>query len=297
VDRFHNIGDCVLTLLDAEARGSFRGTGRFVAQGLEEPQHPVGARGRANHDRANQAVAQFFDQIVEYLVARRLDVFEQLLHQLVVVIGELFQHRKARLLLAGGIFALDRHDLAFGGFAIDEGALEREIDEALDDVVLPDRNLAQYERHARRGLQERERLAHALVGLIDLVDEDEAGNLAVFQLAHDQLQLRQLALVGLADDDRGIDRRECGAHVLSEFDRAGAIEKRIGVAEKFSRGDGELHAHAVGAGFGRGVAHGRAGFDGTGALYGAGAFEDRFEEGGLAGLKGADKRDAARAPV
>ena len=39
-------------------------------------------------------------QIVEHLVARRRHVFQQLLHQLVVIIGELLQHGEPRLLLS-----------------------------------------------------------------------------------------------------------------------------------------------------------------------------------------------------
>ena len=58
--------------------------------------------------------------------------------------------------------------------AVDEGALQREVDEAGDDVVLPDRDVAQHQRHAARRLQHLERLAHAGVGLVDLVEEQDA---------------------------------------------------------------------------------------------------------------------------
>jgi hypothetical protein len=109
--------------------------------------------------------------------------------------------------------------------------------------------------------------------------------------------LRQFALVGLADDDGGIDRGERRTHVLGEFDGTGAIEEGVGVAEKFGRGDGEFDAHAVGACLGPGIAHGGAGLDGAGALHGAGTLEDRFQERGLAGLEGADEGDAARPPA
>ena len=42
--------------------------------------------------RTDETVAQFLGQIVEDLVARRLHVLEQLLHQLVVVVGQRLQH-------------------------------------------------------------------------------------------------------------------------------------------------------------------------------------------------------------
>ena len=81
-----------------------------MAQRLEEPQHAVRPRSGAHQYRANQAFAQFAPQIVEHLVARRLDVFEQLLHQLVVMIGERLQHRKARGLFQIGGVAFERND-------------------------------------------------------------------------------------------------------------------------------------------------------------------------------------------
>ena len=104
--------------------------------------------------------------------------------------------------------------------AIDKGAFQRQIDEARDQIAVPDRDLAQHQRNPRRRLQGRERLANTLVGAVDLVEEQKARNAQVFQLAQDDLKLRQLLLVGLADHDRGIDRRDRGAHVVRELDRA-----------------------------------------------------------------------------
>ena len=104
-------------------------------------------------------------------------------------------------------------------------------------IAVPDRNLAQQQRHARGRLQQLERLAHALVGLVDLVEEQEARDVQVFELAQDQLQLRHLLLVGLADHDRGIDRRQRRAHVVDEFDGAGAIDEGVAVAHEIGGGD------------------------------------------------------------
>ena len=102
------------------------------------------------------------------------------------------------------------------------------------DLAGPDRDLPQQQRHARRRLQHRQRLAHALVGLVDLVEEQEARDLELFELAQDQLQLRDLLLVDLADDDGGIDRRQHRAHVVDELDRARTIDEGVGVAHETS---------------------------------------------------------------
>src|ERR1700684_2534867 len=131
------------------------------------------------------------------------------------------------------------------------------------------------------------------VALVDLVDEQDAWDFLVFQLAQDELELRHLLLVHLADDDSDVDCRQHRAHVVDEFDRARAVEERIIVAHEIRGGGGELDAHAVMARFLAGVADRIAGFDGALALDRAGAGQDRLEQRGLAALERADQRDAA----
>ena len=207
-----------------------------MPQRLHQPQHAVLACRGTQQYRADQAFAQFAGEIVEHRVARRRDVLQQLLHQRVVVIGELFQHREAGFLLAVEIAAFQRHHFGRLVFAIDEGALQREIDKTFDQLAVPDRDLAQHQRYARGRLQRRQRLADALVGPVDLVQKQKARNAQFLELAQDDLQLRQLLLVRLADHDRGIDRRKCGAHVVRELDRAGTIDKSVAVAHETGGG-------------------------------------------------------------
>ena len=161
-------------------------------------------------------------------------------------------------------------------FAVDEGAFQRQIDEAGDQVAVPDRNLPQHQRNPRRRLQRRQRLADALVGAVDLVEKQKARNAEILELAQDDLKLRQLFLVGLADHDRGIDRRQRGAHVVRELDRTGTIDKGVAVAHEACRGGGEADAHLVAAGFGAGIADGSSGVDAAGARDRAGARQYRF---------------------
>jgi hypothetical protein len=158
-----------------------------MAQRLHQSQHAVLARRRSKQHRTDQPFAQFAGEIVEHGIARRLDILQQLLHQRVVMVGELFQHREARFLLAVEIAAFEVDDLGGLVLAIDKGAFQREIDETFDQVAVPDRNLAQHQRHARRRLQGGERLADALVGAVDLVQEQKAGNPELLELAQDDL--------------------------------------------------------------------------------------------------------------
>ena len=134
--------------LDAEPLRRFADARRLVAQRFQEPQHAIRARGDAEQHRTNDAVAQFLREIVEHLVARRLDILEQLLHQLIIVIGQRLQHGEARFFLAIEIFTLELDDLRRRMLFVDIGALEREIDEAGNDVAVPDRNLAEQQRRA-----------------------------------------------------------------------------------------------------------------------------------------------------
>src|SRR5258708_10601504 len=112
------------------------------------------------------------------------------------MIGELFQHREAGFLLAVEIAALQRHDFGSLVLAIDEGAFQRQVDEAGDQVAVPDWNLPQHQRYPRRRLQGRKRLADALVGPVDLVEKQKARDAEIFEFAQDNLKLRQLFIVG-----------------------------------------------------------------------------------------------------
>ena len=292
VHGLEHIGQRILRRSRAEPLGGLGDAGRFMAQRLHQPQHAVLARRRAEQHRTDQAFAQFAGEIVEHVVARRLDILEQLLHQRVVVIGELFQHREAGFLLAVEVAAFERHD--FGGLvlAIDEGAFQREVDEARDQVAVPDRNLPQQQRKPRRRLQGRERLADALAGAVDLVEKQEARDAEILEFAQDDLQLRQLLLVRLADHHRGVDRRQRGAHVVREFDRAGAIDEGVAVAHEVGGGGGKADAHLVVAGLGAGVADRGSGIDAAGLGDGAGARQDGFEKCGFTALERAHQRDA-----
>src|SRR5205823_788472 len=107
----------------------------------------------------------------------------------VVMISELLEHREPRLFLAVAVVAFERNHLGRRMLAIHKCALKREIDKSLDQVAAPDRDLTQHKRNAGCGLQCRERLANALLGFVNLVQEKEPRNIELFELAQDQLQL------------------------------------------------------------------------------------------------------------
>jgi hypothetical protein len=284
-----------LGVLELEALGRLVDERCLVAQGLQQAQDAVAVLGRAQQHRHDQSILHLLDEVGEHLLARRLHVGQKLLHELVVVVGKLLQHLEARFRLA----LLDRRghvdDLGVGLRAIDEGALQCQVDEARGHAVLPDRDLAQHERLGARGLQHGEDVAHLGVEGIDLVEEQEAGNAPVLELLEDELQRRNALGIGLAHHDGGIACGQRQRALVLELDGARAIDESELVVEKGGVGDVELDAHAVVAGLGRGVAHGvLVGYLAL-ARDGAGARQDRFQQGRLAGQVRPDQCDAAGA--
>ena len=176
--------------------------------------------------------------------------------------------------------------------AVDERTFQREIDEALDQLALPDRDLAQHQRHARGGLECRERLADALVGAVDLVEEQETRDLQLLQLAQDDLKLRQLLLVGLADHDRGVDSGKRCAHVVGELNGTGTIEEGVAVAHETRGGGSQADGHLVMTGLRGGVADGCSGVDAAGAGDCARSRQYCFEKCGFTALERAHQCDA-----
>ena len=291
VHRAHGLADRRARIGDAEARAGLRDGRGLVPQGLQQARDAIAAFGRADQHRHDMAVAQFAREIVEHLIARRLDVGNQFLHQRVVVIGQLFQHRVPRFFFTRQIAGGHVDDGRGRMLAVDEGAFEREVDEAGGDAVLPDRYLTQQQRRARGGLQQPQRLVHALRGGVDLVEEDEARDAEFLEFAQDELQRGNLARIGLADDDRRVTHRQDVAHFVGEFDRARAVDESVAVAEIIGGGDIGLHAHGVGARLGAGIADRRAVAHIALARYGAGARHDALEERRLPALEGADQRN------
>ena len=178
--------------------------------------------------------------------------------------------------------------------AVDEGALERQVDEAGGDAVFPERNLPQQQRGARGRLDQRQRLAHRAAGQIDLVQEQKSRDAHLLELAQDDLQSRGLARIGFADHHRGVADRQHPAHVVHELDRSGAIDERHPVAHVIDVRDVRLDAHRVGARFGAGIADAGALAHRALPRRAAAACEQALEQAGLAALERADDRYQSR---
>ena len=176
---------------------------------------------------------------------------------------------------------------------VDEGALQRQVDEAGDLLAVPGRDLA---RDQRRGADRRQRgqqVGQRAAGQVHLVDEEGVRHAQPLQLAQRRLQQGGLGRVGLGDHDGQVDGRQGGVEVGAEFQGAGAVDHRIAVAHEVEAGEVQLHRMAAGARLGAGVADLLAA---DAPIDGAGDLQQGFHQGGLAGAGGAHERQSAHGP-
>ena len=116
---------------------------------------------------------------------------------------------------------------------VDEGAFEREIDEAGDDVAGEGRNLAQQQlrratpaaaSRARREWWSRPCRSCSGTGSAEFCWSSSSRRISC--------SCGIFFSSSLADHDGGIDRRQRRAHVVDELDRAGTIDERVAFAHE-----------------------------------------------------------------
>ncbi len=227
----------------------------FMAQRFQQSPHAIVAFRRPHQRGHQQPVRQILRQIVEHLIARRLGIRKQFFHQVLVVIGELFQHLEARFAFAILDLARKLDHFAFRMCAIDKGAFQREIHKSRHHIVFPDRYLAQQQRLVARILQHGEQRAQASARFVDLVHKQEMRNVQIVEPLQIGLQHLHLGGLRLAHHHRRIDAGQDIQRVLQKFDGAGAIEKGETFTEISCRRAIHFHAHLAGARFGARIAH------------------------------------------
>src|SRR5262249_9573360 len=134
-----------------------------------------------------------------------------------------------------------------GAAAIDPGALERQIDEAINLSVFPDWDLAQQEWRIARFLQHSENVAQRACRLVDFVEEQEMRDFQIGEPLKIRAQQLHLGRLGLADDNRGINARKQIQCLLEELDGTRAIEKRETLVDKPRSRAIDFDAHLSGA--------------------------------------------------
>jgi len=272
-----------------------------VTQGLQKTAHAVLAIAGAQQHGRDLVGAEL---VVQVAIDQRLlgrDILDQLLEELVVELRQRLQHLAARFALARQ--DLGRHLDQVGSAArlVAIGALAHEVDIAHRLLAavgrgMADRYLAQQQLARRDGLQRRQHVAHADLGGIDLVDEDDMGDVVVFDELQERRQRHDALGRRLADHDGRVAHGERRKGVVLEFDRAWNVEKSPLIAEVVDRGDVDLGAHAALARLGRTVADRGACARRPAPADGPRGVEDALEQAGLAReIRPAQRHHAVRA--
>ena len=106
-----------------------------------------------------------------------------------------------------------------------------------------------------------EAFAAAGLGVVHLVDEDNAGNAGLVGIAPDALADRLDAVLGVDHHDGRFHGQQCRARLVGKHVKAGSIDKIDFDALPLGKGDGVLHGCAAGyflfviSGYGRAIFH------------------------------------------
>ena len=127
--------------------------------------------------------------------------------------------------------------------------------------------------------------AAAGLGVVHLVDEDDAGDVGLFGISPHALGDGLDAVLGIDQDDGGFDGQQGGAGFVGEHVKAGSVDEIDLDALPLGKGDGVLHGDAAGYFFFVIGGDGRAVFD---AALGWGHFrgmQQSGDQGGLAAVR------------
>ncbi len=142
----------------------------------------------------------------------------------------------------------------------------------------------------------RQHVAHADLGGIDLVDEDDVRDVVVLDVFQERRQRHHALGRGLADQHGRVAHRERREGIVLELDRTRDVEEAPLVAEIVDRGDVDLGAHAALARLGGAVADRGACARRSAPADGPRGVEDALEQAGLARqIRPAQRHHAMRA--
>ena len=262
-----------------------------MAQRFQEPAHAPRAVRRAEQHRHAEAFAGFAGEVLEHFLRGRGLVHQQLLEKLVIVVGELLEHMGARFDLALLKLRRDLDPLGFLARPIFERALQRQVDEAVHFLAVPNRNLAGDQRRYAHRLERGQEVADPAVGLVDAVDEDQMGDAELVERAQRRGGEGRPRRVGIDDDDRDVGDRQRPRAVGGKADRARAIEDCERVVEILEIVEVELGRAAALSRFRARIADAGAVGRRSQSIGGAGCEQHRLGKAGLSRAGGSHQRD------
>ena len=162
--------------------------GRFVPQRFQQPPNAKAVQGRAEEHRHDQTAVEVGNEVGEHRIAAWIEVREQLLHQVIVEVGQLLEHVEARVGLLRRQIAHQVYLLRGLARPIDEGPFQGEVYETSDLILLDQWDLARHQRRSGGLRQGRHEFVKAAARLVDAVDEDRMRDTAILQRLQDRLQ-------------------------------------------------------------------------------------------------------------
>ncbi len=217
--------------------GTALGIGKRRLRGRREPffdgvYQRLDARARktgGNQNRDDLIVTALVAEIALDLVERGLDAFEQLLHQMIVEIGHRLQELDVQTIGGVGdvggnrLFSLRR--LRRSGArreAVSRHA--REVDVTRERLRASERQLFGDDVAPVGVLQRGERLREIGARAVHLVDHEDVGHPKRLEVVDDSLRLHDARRIGLDDDDRGVDARQCLLRLFEEIDEPRRVD-------------------------------------------------------------------------
>ena len=214
VERFEKLNSCSTSWVDTAPPGSQADTGSIVAQGFQQAADAVVFLARADHHRHNQILSDIALQMAIDFLLRRDGVFQQLLQQGIVKVGQRLQHFQARLFFA--VEELVGNGDEFGGlaFLVAVGAFADQVHIAGNLFALADGHLAQHQRALRNRLIGLQHIAHPHFGRVHLVDEQHVRDGVLVQEMQQRGDGQRALWLGFADDDGNIRHHAGGLGIL-----------------------------------------------------------------------------------
>ncbi len=210
------------------------------------------------------------------------------------MIGQLFQHMEARMAFISLQLFGERDLLRLLACFIMIGPFQREVDEAIDPIARPDRDLPGDERGGAHGGEGRKQILDAAPRLLDLVDEQGVRNARAFELAQCGLCQRGAGGVRIDDDDGQIDRIESDGRVIGKAGRARNIDEGEMIPHPFELHEIEFGRASPLSRFRTCIADAGASFDRSLSRNSPADVHYCFREAGFTCSGGADQRNGAR---
>ena len=237
---------------DPQPLGGLPGRRRLMAQRLPQPPYAKVRLPRAEKHRHHLRALQGAGQVLVDLLLGRFDLFEQLLEQGVVKIGELLDQPAARRPFLFPEPVGQRDKVRRLARSVTVGALADQVDIAGDLAIRPaQRHLTQHERALGDRLQGGQQIAHPRARVVHLVDEDHVRDLVPVEKPQESADRQGALDLRLDDDHRDVADQQRRLRLIEQLDRARAVEDGPAVAEKTRAGDVELRRHLPGARFRR----------------------------------------------